>query len=300
MPPEMKFLKGLALFILGFLLFWSLFIFGIAFTLNQTILNPDFAISQVNRLDITSIAGDMLKEQVPKEMEQFTGKVVDDTIADLKPWLKEQTGDVIYSFYDYLEGRSQSLSLIISLEPVKESLIENTRQAIAESPPPELQGLPPGATELFLDEADRQIDEQIPATFDVGQALLKPEVMAQLEQAKLVIGYFNLGYNALIGFILLLILLIIVVNRQVRGSTRQIGINFLICGALSYAGVFITKNVAGPQLAQPGMPAYLQTWMPQLLADTLVPLEMFSIGLLAAGVVLLVVSFVYKPRQPSP
>ena len=300
MPSEMKFLKGLALFILGLLLFWSLFIFGIAFTLNQTILNPDFVISQVNRLDIASIARDTLKEQVPQEVEQLTGKVVDDTIADLKPWLKEQTGDVIYSFYDYLEGRSQSLRLIIPLAPVKDTLKQNLRETALNSPPPELQGLPPGATEQFLDEADQQIDEQIPATFDVGQALVESVGMAQLEQAKLVIGYFNLGYNALIGFILLLILLIIVVNRQVRGSTRQIGINFLICGALSYASVFITKNVAGPQLAQPGMPAYLQTWIPQLLADTLAPLEMFSIGLLAAGVVLLVVSFVYKPRQPSP
>jgi len=128
---------------------------------------------------------------------------------------------------------------------------------------------------------------------------MPPEGMAQLEQAKQIIGYFHLAYNALIGLILLLILLIILVSHEVRGSTREIGVNFLICGAFSYAGVFAAKNLSGTLLTQASMPAYLQTWIPQLLSDTLAPLEMYSIGLLAAGVVLLIVSFVYKPRQPS-
>jgi len=65
----MKFLKGLALFILGSLLFPSLSIFGIVFMLNQTILNPDFVVSQVNKLDIASIAGDMLSEQITQGQE---------------------------------------------------------------------------------------------------------------------------------------------------------------------------------------------------------------------------------------
>jgi len=68
----MKFLKGLALFILSSLLFLSLSIFGIVFMLNQTILNPDFVVSQVNKLDIASIAGDMLSEQITQGQEFLT------------------------------------------------------------------------------------------------------------------------------------------------------------------------------------------------------------------------------------
>ena len=41
----MKFLKGLGLTLLGFLLFLSLSIFSLAFLLNSTILNPDSCIS---------------------------------------------------------------------------------------------------------------------------------------------------------------------------------------------------------------------------------------------------------------
>jgi hypothetical protein len=295
----MKFLKGFGLFILSLLLFLSLSVFGLALTINQTFLNPDFVVSQVDKLDITSLAGEMLSEQVPPEAEQFMDEmvteVVDNTLADLEPWMKQQVREATYSIYDYLEGRSQSLSLVISLEPVKESLRDNLREAVLQSPPPELAGLPPAEIEHYLDE----YSQQIPSTFELDEASIPPEVMAQLEMARQYISYFHLGYNALIGFILLLILGIVLINRQVRGSTRSLGSTFLSCGVLSLAGVLITRYVAASQLVQLDMPVYFQTWIPQLLADTLAPLEIYGIGLLAAGVVLLVVSFVYKPREPS-
>ena len=291
----MKFLKGLGLAILSLLLFLSLSVFGLVLTINQTILNPEFVVSQVDRLDVASLAKETLSEQIPPEVEQFMGEAVDETIADLEPWMKQQAREATYSIYDYLEGRSQSLSLVISLEPVKESLRDNLREAVLQSPPPELAGLPPAEIEHYLDE----YSQQIPSTFELDEASIPPDVMTQLEMVRQYIGYFHLGYNALIGFILLLILGIVLINRQVRGSTRSLGSTFLSCGVLSLAGVLITRYVAASQLVQLDMPVYFQTWIPQLLADTLAPLEIYGIGLLAAGVVLLVVSFVYKPREPS-
>lgn len=293
----MKFLKGLALAILGFLLFLSLSVFGLALMLNQTILNPGFVASEVNKLDISSLAEEFLIEQIPQAGEEFMAEAVNDTIADLEPWIKEQVSTVIYSGYDYLEGRSQSLSLVISLEPMKDSLRGNLRETMLQSLPPELAGLPPAEIEQYFNEFYQQIDEGIPSTFELDEALLGAEVLAQLELVRQGIGYFHIAFNALIGLILLLILLIILTHRQVRGSTRGLGTTFLTCGVLSYAGAFVAKNIAGTQLTQLDMPAYLQTLMPQLLKDTLAPLEMYSIGLAAAGVVLLIVSFVYKRHE---
>jgi cbb3-type cytochrome oxidase subunit 3 len=294
----MKFLKGLALFIFGSLLFLSLSVFGIVFTLHQTVLNPDFVISQVNRLDITSLAGDILTQQIPQGQE-FMPEAVDATIADLEPWLKEQAASATYSIYDYFEGKSQSLSLVVSLEPLKESFKENLREAVLESPPLELAGLPPAEIESYLDEYYQQISQGIPSTFEFNETSIPPEVMAQFGPAKQIIGYFQLGFGALIGLILLLILLIIVITHQVRGSTRGLGTTFLICGALSYAVFWLAKNLIGAQLPQLNVPTYLQTWIPQLFSDTLAPLAMYSIGLMVMGVVLLIVSFAYRPRRPS-
>ncbi len=294
----MNFLKGLALSLLNLLLFLSLSIFGIALTLNYTFLNPDFVVSELNRLDISSLAGELLSQQIPQE-EPYIAEVIDDTIADLEPWIKEQVSAVTYSGYDYLMGRSQSLSLVISLEPARDSLKENLREAVLQSPPPELAGASPDQVELYLAEAYRQIDQQLPQRFEFNEDSLSPEILAGLEQAKQSIGYFQLGYWALIGFILLLILGIILINRQVRSTTRGLGITFLTYGALEYAGIFAIKYFAGTQLSQLGIPTSLQIWLPQFLDDFLVPLTIFSIGLLVAGVALIVVSFVYKPRQPS-
>ncbi len=296
----MKLVKGLALSLLNLLLFLSLSIFGLARTLNNTILNPDFVVSEVDRLDISSLAKEFISEQIPPEGE-LMAEVLDDTITDLEPWIKEQVNAGIYSSYDYLMGRSQSLSLVISLEPLRDSLKSNLGEAVLRSPPPELAGVPPAVIELYISQ---YIDEiltnlQIPPTFEFNESSLSPEVLAQLEQVKQAIGYFQAGYKALIGFILLLILGIILINRQVKGASRGIGITFLTCGAIGYLETLAAKYFAGTQLAQLDIPSQLQVWLPQLVDDFLVPLEMFSIGLLAGGVALIIVSFLYKPRQPS-
>jgi len=294
----MKVLKVLALILLSFLLFLSLSIFGLALTLNLTILNPDFAASELDRLDIPSLTKDLLSQQIPQDVP-YIAEVVDNTIADLEPWIREQTHDTIYAGYDYLLGKSQSLNLVISLEPLRDSVKSNLREAVLRSPPPELAGAPPAAVELYISEACQYVDEMIPPRFEFNESSLSPEALSQLTQVKQAVGYIQLAYKVLIAVILLLILGIVLINREVRGTTRELGIIFATYGALEYLAIFILKNLAGTQLPQLGIPPPLQAWLPQLFNHLLVPLEIFSLSLLVAGIALIIVSFVYKPRQPS-
>jgi len=303
----MKFLKGLALGLLGFLLFLSLVVFGLALTINQTILNPDFVVSEVNKLDISSLAGEFISEQIPSgqipQGEQLMTEVLDDTIADLEPWIKEQVTDVVHSGYDYLLGESQSLSLVISTEPLKESLKDNLRSTFNQLIPPELAGAPPEMIDAYFNQFYEQLSQQIPPTFDISQEMIGPEAMTTLEQVRQYISYFQIGYKALIAFILVLIAGIILIHRQVKGATRQLGITFLVYGVPGYGGILAAKHFAGAQLAQfitqPGLPTSLQAWLLQFVDDLVAPLEMYSLGILIAGVALLIVSFVYKPRETS-
>ena len=294
----MKVLKVLALILLSFLLFLSLSIFGLALTLNLTILNPDFTVSELDRLDIPSLTKDLLSQQIPQDVP-YIAEVVDNTIADLEPWIREQTRDTIYAGYDYLLGKSQSLNLVISLEPLRDSVKSNLREAILRSPPPELAGAPPAAVELYISEASQYVDEMIPPRFEFNESSLSPEALSQLTQVKQAVGYTQLAYKVLIAVILLLILGIVLINREVRGATRKLGIIFATYGAFEYLAIFILKNLVGTQLPQLGIPPPLQTWLPQLFNHLLVPLEIFSLSLLVAGIALIIVSFVYKPRQPS-
>ena len=97
----------------------------------------------------------------------------------------------------------------------------------------------------------------------------------------------------------LLMLGIILISRQVKDITRRLSVPSMTYGASWYVGVLIAKYYAGQLLSIPGLPTSLQEWMPQFSYNIIAPLETFSIGLLIDGVVLTIVSFVYKPRQDS-
>ena len=294
----MKFLKVLALILLGFLLFLSLSIFGVTLILNLTIFNSDFIVSELDELDISSLAKDLFHQQLILS-ESYMSEAVDNTITDLEPWIKDQIHTSIYSGYGYLLGSRQSLNLEIPLAPLKDSLKENIRAAILQSPPPELVEAPQMAIELYISNAQHYVDEMIPLSFEFNKSSLSPEALSQLIEVKQAIGYVQLTYKVLIALILLLILGIVLIKREVRGASRELGIIFTTYGALEYLGIFIIKRLTGTQLSQLDIPPPLQDWLPQFLGDALVPLEIFSLSLLIAGVALIVVSFVYKPRQPS-
>jgi hypothetical protein len=296
----MKVLKGFGLAILGFLLSMSLILFGFLFTINQTVLNPDFVASQVEELDMPSLAEEIFSEQVPQEqgyMSELVAEAANNTIIELESWVKQQADTAIHTFYDYIKGKSDSLNLTIPIDTVKASLRDNLLAAELNSPPPKFEGLSPAEIELEFNQFWSEYSEEIPSTLEIDESLVGAEVMANFEQAREYVGYFNITFRALIGFILLLILGIVLIYREVKGSTRQIGITSLTCGIVSFVGPIIINSIAGSQLAQQGIPAYLQEWLPQLIKDVLMPLEMYGIGLMAAGVILIIVSFVYKRRE---
>lgn len=295
-------LKSFAVGILSFLLFLSLSLFGLVLMLSQTILNPDFVVSQVNKLDVSALAEEFLSEQVGEQIPQegeFMAEVINDTITDLEPWIKEQVGTLTYPAYDYITGKSPSLSVVISLEPVKDSLKDNLRQAVLQSPPPELAGIPQAQFEQYFDEYYQEFTTDIPDTFEFDESSFPTEVQSTIGQVRQIIDYVQLGYKALIVVMVLLILCIILINWNVKRTTRSLGTTSLTYGILGYAGVFAAKYLSGTQLAQFDVPPSLQAWLPQFIADLLSPWEMFSIGLAVAGVVLIIVSFVYKQQAAA-
>ena len=66
----MKVLKGFALGLLGFILFLSLTALGLAIMLNSTVLNADFVVSEVNKVDISSLANDYINQVPPDQLPQ--------------------------------------------------------------------------------------------------------------------------------------------------------------------------------------------------------------------------------------
>jgi hypothetical protein len=297
----MKVFKGILLAILGILLSLSLLIFGLALMVNQSALNPDFVADRVDEVDIVELTDELIIEEVPTEAADFMGEVLHPvlqyTIGEIEPWLKEQARNVIHVFYDYIEGRNDTLSLIISLEDKIRTFRDNLLDAILTSPPAELLGLPAEEIEAEFNVYFDQIEEEIPSAIELDETLLETDVMQQIEQAKQYVGYFNIGFIALIAFCLLLILLIILVYREVKRSCRYIGFTFLSVGIVSLVLAFVARSIANSQLADIDMPATLQAWAPNVVTDVLMTLGIYAIGLIAVGIALTVVSFVYKRKD---
>lgn len=218
----MNILKGLGTFLLGFLLFLSLTVFGIAFLLHGTLLNPDFVAAQVDRIDVSELARDFTEQEIARNLPdeaRFLEDAIYDVIDDQEPWLKEQLNYAIYTAYDFLLGETDTLEITVRLEELKEGLKESIWEAMnerlstwlpdivydelrsyldehlqeiaAQIPeeylPPEIVGLPEEQLLQYLDRYLKEIDEQI-----TGQGLM-PQVSGLLES--LVKPYYDQYYD---------------------------------------------------------------------------------------------------------
>jgi len=127
------------------------------------------------------------------------------------------------------------------------------------------------------------------------------DIEDELEEYKPYVGYFLLGYRLLMAFIVLLIIGIVLINRQVKDICRSLGITFLTYGALELAGTFVAKYFFRNQLLKSNLydiPVSLQGIPEQIFSDFLSPLLFLSIGFTVAGIVMIIVSFVYQPDEP--
>ena len=211
----MNVLKGLGTAILSFLLFLSLTVFGTAFLLHSTILSPDFVAAQVDKIDVSELARDITEEQIAGELPEeaeFLKDAIFDVIDDQEPWLQEQLHNSIYTAYDFLLSKTDTLEITIRLESLKEGLKDSLWEALNEQVatwlpdviqqdlrsylnehlheyareipeeflPPEIVGLPEEQLQQYLDryldDLDKQITDEglMPQLSGLLEALIKP------------------------------------------------------------------------------------------------------------------------------
>ncbi len=290
----------------------------LAVTLKSTILHPDFVVAIVDNLDMPSLARELLQKQLAQgvppasgySLESWDGRF-DEAVNKAKPAIREQVEASASSLVDYLLGESQGFQVVISLEPMVTSLRDVLREDFLKSPPAELASLPPGVLQGYFDKYfDTILAGAMPLTWvldektlgsdvrtDIVQGIAETEVA--LQQGRQYIGYFQLGYKLLLGFMVLLILGIILIDRRLKNVTRRLGTIFLTYGAVEYGSILAGRYFTGTRFLPAAIPLPLQTWLSQFLEHLLRPLEMFSLVLVVAGIVLIFVSIISRPAQPS-
>ena len=284
----MKVLKGLALGVTGSFLFVALIILGIAFTLNSTVLSPKFLINEIEKLDLSATAQQILEERLPSEVKPYL-PAINSTLDENKLWIKEQIDYSINTLYNYLSGESNILDLTIETQPLKQSLIKNLNQIYVQ--------LPPSEQVITSDQFQQQLSAEIPSTIRVNRDNIPPEVWQTIQQAKEITGYIRTTYFALIVLSILLILFIVLITREVKGATLSLGIIFLVVGAASLSALIATQRFVPGSIPMNDLPMQIQVWLKQLIIDYLSPWKIYSIIILVLGVLLLVTGFFFRNKM---
>ncbi|HEY31632.1 MAG TPA: hypothetical protein G4O10_00835 [Dehalococcoidia bacterium] len=109
----MQALKTIGLVFISFFLFIFLIVFSVAFTANGTALNPKFITKELDQIDVSPIAIEMMEEEFeddpdfPEELKE----ALYDTIEETEPVIKAELNEAIISVGDYLRGKTDELEL---------------------------------------------------------------------------------------------------------------------------------------------------------------------------------------------
>ena len=294
-------LKRALLVFLGFLLFSSIFGLGLIFTAERTILSPDFVISRLDRLDMTSLSTGLIRSQLPDEVasmisHRYAEAVIENVVTDLEPWIRDQAEMAVSEGYDYLLGKSEGLAFAINLEPAKDILKDSLWDYVSRYPPVNPDMLPPGALEAYFNDFYSDVARQMLSAITVDEEMINsisPGMMGILEQARRYIHYMVIARGALIAATAGLVTGIIFMKRNVRGATLWLGIPFLVCGVSAFIMTFFVGHLFYSVLAGLSLPAEIKMWLPQLFSDVTTTLSLFGIITASTGAALLIVSAAY-------
>ena len=288
--------------VFNFLLFDVLILLGLVISLNLTILNPDFVTAELQKLDVYPTVIEQAKTRLPSQ-QFIDAATVDELVSELKPWFEEQADTVIHAIYAYIE-EDRELNVTISLEPARAAAKEKAREAVIDSPPPELQGASPSQIDAYMSQVYTGVDNVIPSSFVLDEMVAGSQVMTQLEQVKKIVGYIDTAYKDLIAAAVLLILLIALVHWwRPKPITRSIGITFILVGVACILGPlldYLIVQLLGQFIGTSGMISGIQAKLSQLAADLTAPVRMYGIGFLVSGIALLVISILFRSKQVSP
>jgi hypothetical protein len=278
------------LIILGVFLFLSLIAFGPVLALNQTVLNSDHVATRVvDEMDIAGAAHNWLSKNVAPD-KPFVAEAIELGVINLEPAIKNAMRSGLSSIYEFMLDRLEKgtlVEMVASQRSLTNDVVTNMNSIL------DLPVLTPvtGLLGVDVDSVQKYTDlDEINAYFDALDS------MAQARAA------FIAARNSLVPLIIFMVLLIIgivLIARQVKFTTLELGIIFIACGAIELIGSLTGKGYITSALADLDMPQFLQNALQQINSDFTTVLMAFSLSMLFCGAVLLVVYFLYKPRQPQ-
>jgi uncharacterized protein YjeT (DUF2065 family) len=261
----------------------------------------------------------------------FLTEYIDDAVIVLDPTLKTELINAVDPFLDYLIGDISQISIEISMAEVAENIENDLRNEFHSSPPSEYSELSPSELdEIFDTYIAGRLSEMLPETFEIDESIIGPDIPSHFSDAiidveqnltdvrneldnlvietqeplkisKQYVSYFQLAYALLIVFIVLMVLCIVLLLRDVRVICRRIGIPLFIYGLLEYAAIWVGRYFFEGKISYPNdFPYTAKKMITDITHSAMHPLEIYSLIMMIVGVILIVISLMYKRGQQEP
>ena len=292
----MQVLRGIALGLLGFFLFSGLILLGIVFTIDNTALNPQFMINEIDKLDIPSIVHETLAKSVPADYQPYI-KGIDASVTETLPWIKQQVNYVVKGTYNYLLSQTDRLDLSLSTQPLQQSLTKNLTSAFLQSAPADYSRLADADKQAYLARFQQEIVTFIPAQINITPDSLGADGASAIIEARNIAGYIKTIYSVLIAAILVMAFLFVWLIRDMQNILRSLGIICFISGALSSIAVFGLKSLIPVMVPSNILPESLRIWIQTVVEDFISPWGIYSLSFLIGGLVLFIASFFFHRAQ---
>ena len=299
-------------------------------TARNTFLSNSFMSTVIDNVDIKTLTHDMLNDQFGPLPEgiTLTSDQFDRIVTLLEPTIKNNLKTAVCPIADYIVGKTTSFNVTVSFQSVLPSFKPIIREAFLANLPAELQSATPAQIDQAVDVYWNDFQDTLPSTFTFNETMLGAGMNTsmdktftnledglskaregidnattgaenQLSAVRVYIGYFRAAFFTLIALILIIIGGIALIHRSVKGACRSLGINFLIYGALEFAGIMVIRYVIPVIIKQntTDIPKMLADLIPKLIQHLTSPLFTVSLVCLIGGIILIVVSVVYPSMK---
>ncbi|MDD4874581.1 MAG: hypothetical protein PHE15_06390 [Dehalococcoidales bacterium] len=106
--------KTIGIILLSIILFFTLCVFGVVFTVKMTALNASYVTSLVDDIPVTEIIEEAAAEGEVDNPELFT--MIKEVVTENETAIKDRIGDFVQIVYKYLNGKSDSLDMAQALK----------------------------------------------------------------------------------------------------------------------------------------------------------------------------------------
>jgi hypothetical protein len=286
---------------------------SLALCLQGTVLNADFVAAEIQKLDMSAVATEMLSQHSSDALsgtitnlssDYLSGKTtelsqaqiyasesIEETLEDLWPSLSEQVNTAVYSVYDYFLGEQADLAVVIPLENLQESLEQHLKEAVLNSPPPELAGASQQQLDMYAETVYQQQFSHVPAEVTIASSTTIKYFSIPLSDIRRVTVLLPVVPIVLLGIVLLLILGVILADRNFKNIFWNLGITLIISTLVGHLYVLLARE-AGIRVSRVDLLPTLNIWIIQVASDFLAFINgPFTIMLVIGGAMVLVALF---------